>query len=283
MPHFDKRGAQVLELSGARYIAVSPIVEGDSASRSAWETWSVQNPWIPETYLHEGVPQHASLTNPEIFRLGEGGDPAPLVSEPGQLLYPVWQVYPILPSIVNLELLSIFPEVSQNLLVDDVATGGGTVAAPQGDEGENADPKISETWPTTSMFAPIFDDFDGAGKLSGILVSVVPWHNFFRNILPEGTKEMFLIIRSTCGPSFTYRVQGPHVAYVGTGDLHDTDFDDLEVFGSFDGDDEASAFAVGDCVFYLSVYPTKEYSDSFQTNSPIYFTLAVVFIFFLTS
>jgi hypothetical protein len=281
MPHFDKRGARILELSGARYISIIPIVEGDSASRSAWETWSVQNPWIPETYRPEGVPPNVSLTNPEIFRLGEGGVRTSLVSEPGQLLYPVWQVYPILPSVVNLELLSTFSLEVAGGLLDDVTTGGGTIYAPQGDEGEN--PEIPQTWPTTSMFAPIFDDFDGAGKLSGIIVSVVPWHNFFRNILPEGTREMLLIIRSTCGPSLTYQVQGPHVRYVGAGDLHDPDFEHLEVVGSFDGDHEASASAGGDCFLEFSVYPTKEYYDSFRTKNPVYFTLTVVIIFFLTS
>ena len=281
MPHFEKRGAQVLELSGAHSIAIAPIVEGDSASRSAWGTWSVQNPWLPETYRPENVPQYAPLTRPEIFRLGEDGSPAPFVSKPGQLLYPVWQVHPILPSTVNLELLSTFPEVDPSLL-DDVATVGGRMFASRGDEGENADPEIPQTWPTTSMFVPVFNDFDGAGKLSGLIVTVVPWHNFFRNILPEGTK-MLLIIRSTCGPSFTYNIEGPNVGYVGTGDLHDPDFEDLELVGSFDGHDEASAYTAGDCLFEFSVYPTKEYYDSFQTKNPVYFTLTVVFIFFLTS
>jgi class 3 adenylate cyclase len=282
MPHYDKRGAQILELSGAQYIAISPIVEGDSASRSAWETWSVENQWIPETYRPEGVPQNASLTNPEIFSFGADGLPAPLVSEPGQLLYPAWQVYPVIPSIVNLDILSIFPAVASSLL-EDVATGGGTFFSPQVGVGQDANPEIPQTWPITAMFAPIFDDFDGKGKLSAILVLIVPWHRFFQNILPEGTKELLLVVRSTCGPSITYQVQGPNVAYVGAGDLHDPDFEHLEVIGSFDGDDEASAYGVGDCFFTFSIYPTVEYYESLHTKNPFFFTFVVVFVFVLTS
>jgi hypothetical protein len=88
--------------------------------------------------------------------------------------------------------------------------------------------KPSHFWPVTYLVAPINDDFDGKGTLVAVVISVLPWHKFFETILPDGTKGMCVIIRSTCRASLTYQVNVPNVVeFLGTADLHDPAFDHL--------------------------------------------------------
>jgi hypothetical protein len=109
IPHFEERAAGVLELSGAQDVSLCQIIQEDR--RSEWESWSVQNQWIPEPYRPEGVPKNASIIVPFIFGVGVEG-PHPVESKPDQALYPVWQLAPIIPGKVNLEILNAFPHVA---------------------------------------------------------------------------------------------------------------------------------------------------------------------------
>jgi hypothetical protein len=60
-------------------------------------------------------------------------------------------------------------------------------------------------WQATSFCSTVNDDFDGKDPFVAFVSSVLPWHDFFENIFPDGTKGMQ--IRSTCDPSLTYEVQ----------------------------------------------------------------------------
>jgi hypothetical protein len=79
------------------------------------------------------------------------------------------------------------------------------------------------------------------------------------------------------------------VEFLGTGDLRDPDFEHLELIGAwFDqgldsGEHSSYNQQEAGCDFTLHVYPTKELCDSMKSNDPVSFTLAVVFIFLLTS
>lgn len=106
IPHFDKRGAGILEVSGAQYVGLCQIIKEDR--RSEWESWSVHNQWIPEAYRPEGVPQNASLIAPFIFDFDAERSPQPVESKPDQTLYPVWQLAPTIPGCVNYETRNIY-------------------------------------------------------------------------------------------------------------------------------------------------------------------------------
>jgi hypothetical protein len=285
IPHFDKRGDGFLELAGAQWILLCQIIEEDR--RSEWESWSVQNQWIPEAYRPVGVPPNASLIVPFIFELTATGGTQPVESKPDQTLYPVWQLAPTIPGGVNLDVKNVVPDLASSLAKLEA---GEPVAflAPLEEKvvGDTVQLDLGDpaTWPTTFLVAPINDNFDGKGTLVAFISSVIPWHHFFEKILPDDTKGMYVIIRSTCGASLTYQVNGPSVQFLGYGDLYDPVFDHLELIGAFDSGEYSSYNQdEADCDFTIHAYPTKELYDSMMSMKPIYFTLAVVFIFILTS
>jgi hypothetical protein len=311
IPHFEKRGEGFLKLAGAQYVGICQIIKEDS--RSEWESWSVQNQqWIPEAYRPEGVPPNASLIAPFIYDLGgAGGSPQPVESKPDQILYPVWQIAPIVPDYVNFDAAMFVPSLAQSIAMLKMGEPA-ILSAPQEEMAGDipADLDNPATWPSTYLVAPIKDAFDmndmndtndtngmdgmrgmkdmegtkgTKGTLMAFFVSIIPWHKFFENILPDGTKGMYVIIQSTCGPSLTYQVNGASVEFLGIGDLHDRAFDHLELIGAFVFGDHGSFQHKAACDFTIHTYPTKELYDSMKSNNPIYFTLTVVFIFLLTS
>jgi hypothetical protein len=227
MPHFDKRGAGLLELVGASYVGFIPIIKG--SQRAEWEAWSVQKnaDWIPEIYRPPGD----ISVSPTIFRLADNqrlADPVPLESTPDQTLYPVWQIAPPIAGLVNVDILQTFPYIAtavEELLED----GQPKLSPPAEDNTLVADPDGPATWPSSFMLAPVFDDLDGNGSIVALLASVVPWAKFFQNILPDGTKAMDVVIQSTCGAALTYKVTGQTVTPVGKCDCHDPSFDHLEI------------------------------------------------------
>jgi hypothetical protein len=278
IPHFDKRGAGFLKQAGAQYVSLCQIIKEER--RSEWESWSVQNQqWIPEAYRPEGVPPNASLIAPFIFELGGALGIQPVESKANQTLYPTWQLSPILPMYVNYDLRQVVPNLASTLAKLEAGEPA-TVSAPeeQGLDATPADLDVPSTWPSTYLIAPINDDFDGKGMLVAFYISVLPWHKFFENILSDGSKGMDVIIRSSCGASLTYQVNGPSVQFLGYGDLHERAFNHLELIGAFDSGEHET-----DCDLTIHIYPTKELYDSMKSTNPIYFASAVVFIFLLTS
>jgi hypothetical protein len=283
IPHFDKRGDGFLKVAGAKNIFICQIIKEDR--RLEWESWSVQNPWIPEAYRPEGVPPNASLIVPFIFELKVEGGIKPVESKEDQTLYPVWQLAPTIPEAVNLDVKTVFPDLASSLA--KLEAGEPATFSAQEEQVTGApvlDLDDPATWPTTFLIAPIYDDFDGKGTLVAFFVAVIPWHKFFENILPDGAKGMYVIIRNSCGRSLTYQVNGPSVEFLGTGDLYDPAFEDFELIWAFDSGEHSSYNQhKDDCDFTIHVYPTKELYDSMKSNNPVYFASAVVFIFLLTS
>ena len=121
------------------------------------------------------------------------------------------------------------------------------------------------------------------------------------NILPEPAVGVYVVL--TCDRDVvTYRLDGAKVQYMGKGDLHDTQYDELVVETLFDMEETVELGEVGhdshdghehhdhkghgqhmEMEFEMRIYPSTELQSKFQTNKPIFFTAVVVAIFALTS
>jgi hypothetical protein len=112
---------------------------------------------------------------------------------------------------------------------------------------------------------------------------------YFTDILPEGdnTKGVYTVLESTCGQVFTYEISGPKARYLGSGDLHDTTYNHLEVstgFGAFLGVEEGNILDHRHhCSYNVRVYPSKEIEDYYHTDTPVIFTVVLVCAFAFTS
>ena len=82
------------------------------------------------------------------------------------------------------------------------------------------------------LYFPVFDSFSNGGVVGAASVEF-NWEDNFRNVLPAHAQGIDVVLESTCDQMFTYRVQGEHVEFTGTGDLHDTQYDEMEESTSY--------------------------------------------------
>jgi hypothetical protein len=101
-----------------------------------------------------------------------------------------------------------------------------------------------------------------------------------------------LVFENECNPTFTFQINGPDVVFLGRGDLHDSQFDYLEIEAWLN---DLSEFKRGSpaytgvpldeeyCPFHFRVYPSITMENDYITNDPILFTVFTVMIFVFTA
>jgi hypothetical protein len=101
-----------------------------------------------------------------------------------------------------------------------------------------------------------------------------------------------VVLENKCNPTFTFQIDGPDVAYLGRGDLHNPNYDYLEVSSWLN---DLSALYAGSrgytCIplddeyypFYVRVFFSQVMEDDYTTNNVVIFTAATVLSFAFTS
>jgi hypothetical protein len=111
--------------------------------------------------------------------------------------------------------------------------------------------------------------------------------------LPPGSDGIVIVFENECNPTFTYRIDGPSVTYLGRGDHHDPKYDYLEVSSWLADVYNYSTRGVRPyqgipldtevCQFFFRVFPSDDMNALYETNNRIYFTVVVILIFGFTS
>jgi class 3 adenylate cyclase len=297
IPHFELRGRLNNELSKALMISYSPLVT--SENRANWEDHAfAEQGWIQEGIalspdLHEGfISDDFKLANisKDIFRFSDGETGLPVLQDrqgtdfgPGHYA-PVWEQAPAPhdPSIINFDLLShpVFNRVYHGMwetklpVMSEVTDldffYGGAI-------------REAVDHPQSFLMYPVYpyfgEDVSAIAKddLVGFLVVVLQWDRYFTNILREGVNGMVVVLHSTCGDHYTYRLDGPEVIFVGEGDHHDTSYDYMEVAAEFM---QKNLSDTNDyCEYGIRIYPSKMMEASYTSNKPLIYTIVVVLVF----
>jgi hypothetical protein len=133
-------------------------------------------------------------------------------------------------------------------------------------------------WPESFILVPVFDKVGDNATIVATLASMLPWHNYFKNLLPDDIEPIVIVVRSSCGTVFSYQVEGPNVTFIGDGDRHDRTWSKNEVTTSFTPFEDHLA-----CKHTLHLYPSTEFYEEYVTNKPVIYTGAVIIIFCLTA
>lgn len=85
--------------------------------------------------------------------------------------------------------------------------------------------------PHSFLYHPVYERVkDSTSKIVATLTSSVAWDASMLDLLPETVKGIRCVVKNNCDQSFTYEVVGPEAFYKGDGDLHDTEYDEYELF-----------------------------------------------------
>eukprot|EP00934_Nitzschia_sp_Nitz4_P004490 Nitzschia sp. Nitz4//scaffold552_size3282//1//2459//NITZ4_009273-RA/size3282-augustus-gene-0.3-mRNA-1//-1//CDS//3329554432//4480//frame0 len=144
---------------------------------------------------------------------------------------------------------------------------------------------------TAQILQPIFQDVFPESQADqrdvvGVLFLASDWRSFFQNILGEGTVGSRVVLESSCGFVETYQINGPEVELVGSGDIHDPQYEHLEVSTAFFNVGEPDESFPDQFCFdeiTLHIYATEEMRETLRTSRPYVYASIVVGIFLCTS
>ena len=133
----------------------------------------------------------------------------------------------------------------------------------------------------------------------------IQWRNLITNILPnnENSNGIMAVFSEACGEdtdeittSFTYRIDGGEVTFVGVGDQHDTAYNNLVIQSTLSDlmvdtttlSTSSSSYTgisinTNYCPKTISIYPSYEMEQSFISGDSTLFTIAAATIFIFTS
>ena len=137
-----------------------------------------------------------------------------------------------------------------------------------------------------SSYVPNNETFKGIFSMS------IYWRDLMKEILPPGSDGIVVVFENECAPSFSYQINGPNVVFMGAGDLHDSEYDNLEVSSKIldvrkfaNKDSTYSGIPVNEnfCPFVLHVFPSDTKRDQHKSNEPYLFAICAVIIFIFTA
>ena len=144
-----------------------------------------------------------------------------------------------------------------------------------------------ENDPVADLYVPLFDDFSKADRrLVGVLTCVVYWRTYFVNIVAENAHGITVVLENTCNQIFSYQIDGSNVTFLGPGDLHDHQFENLEVATSeeaFLQVQQEYRNVSGSCLYSIRIYPSVDLQSTFVTERPVIYTVVLASIFLFTS
>jgi len=147
----------------------------------------------------------------------------------------------------------------------------------------------------SDVYYPIFETREnvkvdlenGDDQVVGLLAATWFWRDVLKDILPDDSTGIVVVFDNPCNPSFTYMVNGRIPLYLGRGDQHETQYDDLVIQNDFSGlsSPEFSSIPLNEnyCPFQISVYPSSEREDVYTTADPIIIMVVTVAIFMFTT
>ena len=170
-------------------------------------------------------------------------------SAPG-LWSPIWQTSPLFAVLPNFNVRT-FPPYGPSVITA-IETGnmaiGGILTAPPGDvtsqdsstllyvsllSVQAGKPVPYHGDPIAYVALPIFDEFDEANREAvGTESAIMSWATYFKGVVPPGSPPVHIVLENACDGPFTYRVDSEDVVYLGSGDLHNKEYDDLEQVGA---------------------------------------------------
>lgn len=282
LPDFEQYGTGTRFLSGAELVVFSPLVKAEH--RAGWEAYSVANQqWIADGLNVSGIPD-ADVRDISSFIYRKTS--RAFIPEIEKELYsPVWQMSP--PprdsSIVNFNLLNNptfgrlvnFSDFTRQAALSEVLDTSQLFgsAAPA----ENGHPH-------SIMVLPVFQEaYNPFSEIVGHMVAVIPWFNFFENILSKSSVSgIYAVVEESCGSSFTYFIESENATFLGLGDAHDKKYDDLKYstqFATYEGNLTSISGLADHCTYSLNLYPSAQYEEGYTSTAPIYFTVGVLGVF----
>jgi len=144
--------------------------------------------------------------------------------------------------------------------------------------------------PQTAVLFPVFEGYnEETSNVVGHLLAVIPWTNFFPDVLLRNKPPVRVVVQNTCDEVFTLEITGRDTKL--QEDLHDKTFAYMAIKGTLSANhDEVDpqhrqADEINDltCQYTVTVYPTRMFKCEYVTKGSLMLASGVIGLFFVTS
>lgn len=289
---------------------VHPTLDLDSSAIAAISPKSI----IPK--VETGDDSQTSLKIEDgIYRM----DNETAVPDPGPGPYfPLWQVSPAT-EYAKAIMYNQFSDSSRNTALQQMMATSNPIYSRVFYQDVFDETKEDSEFETRAvLYFPVFDTFVG-GEVSGAVSAEFNWEDSFRYILPAHATGIVCVLENTCGQTFTYVIQGEDTVFMGTGDLHDPHYDEMEIsttyedflhtynaaalFNDYSSQEYSSSStsstststkeatdserrildSADGCLYLVRIYPSTEFESLYHTTDAMFYAGIVALVFVFTS
>jgi hypothetical protein len=304
LPYFEITGGFVDGMGGIMMALFAPLIP--ASQKEEWEEYSVQHQdWLNRSAflkvespshrdpLHGTIQDHEHDRRLEIVSTGpdqlqieipgeppippeiwkwDGDEKVAVDSVSAHDAYaPLWQSSPHFADTVNVDLFSD-PRISA--LYSAMMHTNETVLSPGFEMGNMFDwmfdpiEKPLKVHPYGFIMEQVYVDFGRGKEVAGFVLALTSYRNLFTRLVPEGTEGIYAVVTGTpaCGRNLTFLLKGEAAEFLGYEDLHETALDDHGRSFPMELYEEVSDDL---CRHDLTLYPSKAYRESYNTNKPM--------------
>lgn len=327
LPHYEIRAANARVLSTSYVINYSPVVS--ESQLDEWNTFSAESAFdqyfsslARETAQRDAQDERFAKTgsNGRRRRFLQEATPPPapqvhplVLGTNASIALPLWQESPVtavFSGVLNLDVTSLpaafgaYDAVLKqrratlgpaNLEIDRESTLAEYLTYLYGLSQYREIVQEVAYDPTSTLSYPVFDSFDyETRKVTGVFGLNINWRSIFQGVVPSNVRGIYCIIENSFNQTFTVRIDGEDAMFIGTGDLHETAYDDLvmranaqEYLESINSPLTRSYTSVGldydYCTFSLRVYPSADMEAEYRNHHGRVFSILIVGVFCFTS
>jgi class 3 adenylate cyclase len=134
------------------------------------------------------------------------------------------------------------------------------------------------------MYTPVYRELgNDSSPIVGLILSTLAFDRYMADLLPDKVSGIYAVLVNSCGDSHTCELTGSRAIYLGSGELYEQAYANLEVtvpFSAYKRPAAASSIE-GHCLFQLRLYPGSSFVEGYRTNQPTIFATAIAVTFFL--
>mmetsp|Transcript_17377 Transcript_17377/g.40393 ORF Transcript_17377/g.40393 Transcript_17377/m.40393 type:complete len:595 (-) Transcript_17377:3215-4999(-) len=301
---FSYRGATVSQLAQLFTLMLLPQVRREDVAD--WVAFSTQHyyQWKYEAIsLEMGIPIEEARkipTPPPFPTIIDGADfstepKSVLETRPDGPYYPTWVAFPATgPYVINVDMAALATQ--EDRIESTMATGRVNFQKIEDYWGEDADknqPRYSllKTNPFVEYHddaftigtVPVFREIGPGQEPAAVLLIMVYWKTYFFNLLPPGANGVIVVLQNDCDQKYSYQVDGSTATFLGKSDLHDSKYDYLGTGTSVESILGNQEWNTDGCHYSIRAFPSQDLEDSYKTNKPWIYAVALAALFLFTS
>lgn len=302
-PEFGAQCAVPRQVGQVSAVSFTPLV--NQSQRAAWERYANYMSFVAtqdkslekdplegeeEENATKFIRHHNRSITDGIYRIVEGN--AVNDTTTTDVYFPVWQSTPLTSNATEIMFHYRSNPLREQGLFAMLQSSAGACSDVLLHNYQHSDIAYYTT-PRGELYYPLWETLQ-RNDIVGALGLEFRWETFMTGVLEhtDVTDPLVVVLESSCGGNYTFEVTSQGALFVGKGELYDATVESSGEIQSSDYDEFAKRMQGPQstsepttsisCDFRISIYPSKEFRDSYLTNAPLYLKLLVAGVFVFT-